>query len=458
MIPFFVASPLMAKEADVPKPDESAMMEWLQGEYMLGDWNGLRTDLAKRGIDLEFFYFGSMPSNVSGGIKTGTAYQGGLLSTLGLRSEELFGYHGGNFFLSTAWLNGEEDFSNRHIGDLNKVNLTDFGNMYRLWEMWYSQKFLADKLLIKTGVLSVDRDFIAPEYYNSIASINFINQTFFFPTLAFNLYDIPGFPTGNHSLPSTPYGALGLFARYNTSDSTYIQAAVYDGNPDDSGRGTDFRLAADEGALFYAETGFRWNTKPEQSGLPGSVKLGGFYHTDEFYDVKEGTVYAVANAFGVLSVTPGDHSGNYGGYLLAEQYLWLEQGKSDPAMQGGIAFFRLAGAPKDRNLTQFGIDGGFVFKGLVPSRDWDTVSLGMSYLQISDDIGDAVDATNATYGTAFKRPDYEGLIELSYKAQMTTWWTIQPSAQWVLHPGGLTNLANPPDNAFALILQSTLRF
>lgn len=449
---------LFAGEGTMAPAGKSKLMNWLEGDYMLGDWNGMRTDLAKRGVDLEFFYFGSMPSNVSGGIETGTVYQGALLSTLGLRSEELFGYDGGDFFLSTAWLEGEEDFSNNHIGDLNKVNLTDFENMFRLWEAWYSQEFDSDKFLIKAGLMSVDRDFIVPEYYNSIGSINFINQTFFYPTLAFNLYEIPGFPTGNHSLPSTPYGALGVFTRYKPTENSYIQAAVYDGNPDDDGHGTDFRLSGDEGALIYFETGLRWNTTTSQPGMPGSVKVGGYYHTDEFYDVSQGTAYAVGNAFGASPASPEEHSGNFGVYLLAEQYLWLEDGKADPAMQGSLAFFRLAGAPKDRNLTQFGIDGGFVFKGLIPGRDWDTLGIGVSYLEISDDISDAVADVNSGYGTNFKLPDYEGLIELSYKAQMTAWWTIQPSLQWVLHPGGLTDLANQPDDAFACVLQTTLRF
>ena len=433
-------------------------MSWLEGDYLFGDWRGLRTDLAKRGVDFEFFYIGSLPSNLSGGLDTGTEYQGALLSTVGFRSEELLGYHGGNLYLSTLWLNGSENFSNEHIGDLNKVNLTDFTNMYRLWEFWYSQKLLSDKLTIKAGLMSVDRDFIIPEYYNSLASINFLNQTFFYPTLAFNLYDILGFPTGMHSLPATPYGAVGVFAKYAPSARSYVQAAVYDGNPDDSEHGTDIRLSRDEGALFYAESGFRWDVRARMADLPGSLKAGGFYHTDEFYDVYEGASFAIGNAVGASPSFPRNVSGNYGGYLLAEQYLWLDGGNSDSAMQGALAFFRLAIAPEDRNLTELGIDGGLVFKGLVPDRDWDTLSFGMSYLKISDDISDAVGDANTAYGTSFKLPDYEGLMELSYKVQLTAWWTVQPSVQWVIHPGGYTDLANQPGDAFAFVLQSTLRF
>ena len=78
------------------------------------------------------------------------------------------------------------------MGDLNKVNLLDFPNALRLWELWYQQKFFNGKLTFKVGQLSIDRDFIVPEYYNSLGSLTLINQTFFYPTIAFNLYDIPG--------------------------------------------------------------------------------------------------------------------------------------------------------------------------------------------------------------------------------------------------------------------------
>jgi porin len=149
-------------------------------------------------------------------------------------------------------------------------------------------------------------------------------------------------------------------------------------------------------------------------------------------------------------------------YLLADQVLWREIGKEDPAMQGLVGFFRVATAPKDRNLAQFGLDGGIVYKGLVPTRDWDTFAIAGSYMEISDDLRRAQRDINATlvgFGAppAFaKIADYEAVIEASYKAQLTAWWTLQPSVQRVFHPGGRT-LANIPD-AWVFILQTTLRF
>ena len=141
--------------------------------------------------------------------------------------------------------------------------------------------------------------------------------------------------------------------------------------------------------------------------------------------------------------------------------LWREVGKDDPAQQGLSGFFRVAGAPSDRNLASFGIDGGLVYKGLIPSRDYDTLALGVSYLQISDDLRRAQRDINSIVagfglpGPFDKIADYEGVVELSYKAQLTAWWTLQTSVQRVFHPGGRV-LQNIPD-AWAVIVQATLR-
>jgi porin len=317
--------------------------------------------------------------------------------------------------------------------------------------------------------LAIDRDFILPEFYNSIASISFLNQTFFYPTLAFNVYDQPFFPVGHHALASTPYGAPGARLRIDPCPHSYFQVGAYDGNPDRESNGVRVNLNDNGGALIYFELGLRLNQTKEAEGPPGNLKVGGYYHTDRFFDMYQGTFAALDNVLVSLGGTPlgifanpQEHSGNYGIYFLADQVLWREVGKEDTAQQGLTGFFRVTTAPKDRNLTTFGIDGGLVYKGLIPGRDWDTLGLAATYLEISDDLRQAQRDLNAlAQGAAQPEPfakiaDYEAAIELSYKAQLTAWWTVQPSVQRVFHPGGHI-LADIPD-AWAVLVQTTLRF
>ena len=450
-------------------PPKSDFMRFLEQDYLFGDWGGLRTDLKERGVDFEFVYFGALPVNVGGGIKQGSVLEGALMMMMDLYSDKLVGYEGGQFHAGGLSIHNGPEFSKNYIGDLNKVSMLDFPDTWQLWELWYEQKFLDNKVALKFGQLAIDRDFILPEYYNSLAGITFLNQTFFFPTMAFNVYDQPYFPVEHHGLASTPYGAPGVRLRVDPCQYAYFQIGGYDGNPDREDGGTNIKLSSEEGALIYAELTLKINQGEDAKRPPGNLKLGGYYHTGEFVDEFQGSFvafdnYVAANGIPLPPISGGTastHGGNYGLYLLADQMLWREVGKDDPAQQGLAGFFRAAYAPKDRNLAEFGIDGGVVYKGLIPTRDWDTLGLAVSYLEISDDLSRAQRDINAGFaGSGFvpfpKIADYEAVIELSYKAQLTAWWTVQPSIQWVIHPGGRV-VEDIPD-AWAFIVQTTLRF
>ena len=431
-----------------------SLRQWAEQDYMLGNWGGLRTNLSNRGIDFEFFYAGSMPVNLSGGIRQGSVYQGGFLMGMDLNSDKLLGYKGGTFHVSSIGLHGDKPFSDRYIGDLNKVNLLDYANAMRLWELWYQQTFLNDQLALKLGVLSIDRDFIVPELYGGLGQAPFINQTFFFPTMAFNLFDIPGMPTKYHGLATTPTSAPGALLKWSPSKSFYTQAGIYGGNPDKSFSGTHFRLSESEGSLSFFELGYRLNSSSDSTGLEGSYKIGGYYHTADFVDVYDGVTATFMGLAGLPVPPIREYDGNGGAYLLAEQQLYREKDRTDPARQGLLTFFRLAGAPANRNLAQFAIDGGLVYKGLLPGRNWDTLAAAVSYMRISDDIRQAQLDANTIAPNSFVPVDYETVFELSYKIQATAWWTVQPSFQYVFHPGGSRAI---PD-AKALIVQMTLRF
>jgi porin len=355
------------------------------------------------------------------------------------------GYEGGRFHVGGLWLHGENPFSDAFIGDLNKVNLIDYPNGERLWELWYQHQFAGTNVSVKAGLLSVDQDFIIPD----VSSRVFVNQTFFFPTIAFNLFDIPGYPPGFHALPSSPLSSLGVRVRADPCESFYAQAAVYDGYPDMSRTGTRINLNSEEGALAYFEMGYRWNQGGEDIRLPGNVKFGGYFHTDDFYD-NYNTISALIGA----GPGPTTHSGNYGFYATADQMLYRETEPDDPAKQGLGAFLRGGWAPKDRNLVEWALDGGLVYRGLIPTRDWDALGFSMAWMWMSEDIADAQRLVNTAAPGTFSLVDYEGLMEITYKAQLTAWWTLQPSIQWVTHPGG----SEADRDAWAFVLMSTLRF
>lgn len=419
-------------------------MRFASQDYLLGSWGGWRSTLSSNGVDFEFFYIGALPSVVSGGIEKETVYQGLMAMWMDLDSQKLLGYEGGHFHVSGLWLHGEKPFSDAFIGDLNKVSLIDYPNTLKLWELWYEQKFLENKIALKAGLLSVDRDFIRPEW-----SSIFVNQTYFFPTIAFNIFDLPGYPVGRHALPTSPLSALGARLRIDPTESFFAQAAVYDGNPDRSSSGGEVHLDSEEGALAHFEAGYKLNQRKTDKGLPGTYKVGGWYHTDDFYDN-----YDTARAFAGLGAGPTVHSGNYGIYATADQMLYRERDAEDAAKQGLGAFARGGYAPADRNLVEWALDGGLVYKGLIPSRDYDSFGITAAWMWMSPDLARGQRAVNAVAPGVFTPVDYEGLLEITYKAQLTAWWTLQPSVEWVIHPGG----SSAHRDAWVIVLMTTLRF
>src|SRR5207245_977943 len=88
------------EKAATPK---SSLEQFLEQDYLLGTWGGVRTNLSQHGVDLEFFYIGSNPRNISGGFKTGSVYEGALLMLLDLDSKKLAGYEGGHFHVGGVW-------------------------------------------------------------------------------------------------------------------------------------------------------------------------------------------------------------------------------------------------------------------------------------------------------------------------------------------------------------------
>jgi hypothetical protein len=129
----------------------NSFTRWAMQDYMLGDWDGQRSDLSRRGVDFEFFYIGSEPDNLAGGLNTGAIYQGLALAMLDLDSHKLLGYDGGKLHISGLWLHGQEGFSANYSGDYNRVNLLDFPNATRLGELWYAQQLSQNKLSMKVA-------------------------------------------------------------------------------------------------------------------------------------------------------------------------------------------------------------------------------------------------------------------------------------------------------------------
>jgi porin len=85
------------------------------------------------------------------------------------------------------------------------------------------------------------------------------------------------------------------------------------------------------------------------------------------------------------------------------------------------------------------------WKGINPSRDGDTVGIGISYARIGARAR-RFDSDVAFFDsvTFHPRRSSETVLELTYQAPVTPWLTLQPDFQYIFNPGGgVASSTNP---------------
>jgi porin len=411
-------------------------------DTLTGDWFGVRKDLADSGIQLGGDEILDALANPIGGRKQGAAFEGRLelFTNIDLG---LVGWKGALFHANAYLIHGN-GLSYDDVGNLLTIGNIGATPGTRLFSAWVQQSFLDDALSIRAGQIAADDEFFVSQYAGL-----FINSTFGWPSiLGINL------PSGG---PAYPLATPGLRIRYALSPALIVSTAVFNGDPAPQGpgnpqlrnaAGTDFRL---DGELFWISE-FAYSTSIAMNGdnLPGTYKLGGWYHNGAFADQRfDATGDSLADP--VSNGLPAMRRGDYGGYAIADQLLWRSDGDSDKGL--GI-FFRAGAGPADRNLIAFHFDGGLTYAGLLPGRGNDVLGIGMSYEQVGAAQRHlAEDLRN--YASVPQFPDFESALELSYQAQLAPWWVVQPDAQFIIHPGArLPDPANvsAPVPANALVL------
>jgi porin len=258
------------------------------------------------------------------------------------------------------------------------------------------------------------------------------------------------------------------------------------------------------------EEGKAAKTVKAPRGLAGNYRLGVIHHTDRFGDVHDTTLLD----HGVDGARDPARSvrGNTALYVMLDQELWREPGSDSE----GLSIFGRAGfVPKRQNRYDYSWEAGVHYLGLLPGRPKDDLVLGFGFTHINsreasavreanrklsrrtlpaatrevdqawrdlaaveidpedpeegrDDYDEALgdlaaarederDARREDEASRRRRtgvPDYEAVVELTYRAQVTPWLSIQPDVQWIIHPGGSSKI----DNALVVGLRAAITF
>jgi porin len=434
------ASPTSGDAEETAQPPSDEGDTFTQGN-LLGDIGGLRSFLGRYGVTFGLQETSELFGNPTGGVRTGVAYNGATLMGLGVDTERAVGLPGGTFNIS-AWQIHGHDLTADNLRTVQPLTEAEAIASTRLWELWYQQSFLDERLDVKLGQQAIDTEFMITDYGSL-----FLNSAMGWPALPGNDMYAGG--------PTFPLSSLGVRLRARPASDLTLLAGIYDDNPpggpfDDDSQvrgtersGTAFNL--NTGALIIAELQYTVNQPSNggggqaSAGLPGTYKFGGWFDTGGFPDQRYDNT-GVPLASPASNGNPRTLRQNFSLYGVMDQMVWR---RAPDGPQSVGLFLRAMGAPGDRNLVDFSINGGVSLKAPVRGRDNDTAGVGFGIAKIG---GAAIgfDKDTAFYsGAPYPVRSAETFVEVTYQFVVTPWLQVQPDFQYFFLPSG--GVANPND-------------
>src|SRR5262245_11915006 len=119
-----------------------------------GDANGFRKRLADRGVVYGLEYTSDVLSNLQGGFRTGTIYQGKLHGILTVDLEKLMCLKGLSFFANAFQIHNTGRMRRDYVGGINTIAAIEAVPTTRLSELWLEQKLLDGRTSVRFGQLA----------------------------------------------------------------------------------------------------------------------------------------------------------------------------------------------------------------------------------------------------------------------------------------------------------------
>jgi len=387
---------------------------WNQ-QYMLGDWGGTRTELAKEGVTFDFNDIGDFLVNVTGSQPHHATYFGRFRASTDIDFNKLSGFDG-EFFISGIYQYGRNLSADYlHVNTLTSSIAGEESE--RIDQLWYMQGLFDHKLTIKLGQVAPVNEFGATDFFD----ILFNDELGYAPNAIFN--------TRN---PFSPAGKPGVILTGDLSDITpglYVKGGIftaYDNPYRPDSNGVYYYDDFNHGMSAAFEVGY----KEQNTDYPGVYKLGATGTPDVRY-----TNPATGQVL----------HGDYNIYTTVEKTVYHPESTEsvrDPkdmkssttttldTKKGLDLLFEFVGEPGDRNPLQYEVQVGGRYTGLIPGRDEDKVGFGVIY----SDNGIAFSQANQLDGG--DGLGGETTLELDYQYNPTPWLSIQPDTQLIIDPGG----------------------
>lgn len=385
--------------ADQAKAHES-LDTYLQWDHATGNWWGARTTLEQHGVFVGANLTFDVSGNFAGGLKRGAVYRQLFTLDLTVETGPLINWKGGTFYISFANYAGGNG-TDELVGDLQGFDNLDTDEFTALYELWYQQSLFDDLIVVTVGKIDANALFAYVE-----AGSLFLNSS-------------AGYPPTIVGMQSYPNPAMSFNVFVNPADWFYAGVGWYDGSGDTGTKGPATFFHNEDGYFLIGELGFKWNLihASDQPLYDGRLCAGGWGHTGTF-DRFDGTT----------------QDGTAGFYIMGEQTVWqFDPANADRKLTG---FLQYGWADPEISEIEHFIGAGLTCYGPIPGRPDDSAGLYVAAALLSSDAGFA--------------SSQETDIELTYAVQVTPFFSIQPSIEYIFNPGGDTSGANS--------LVGTLRF
>ncbi len=371
-----------------------------------------------------------LAANVSGGRSTGAAYADNFDFGVRFDLEKIARWKGGTFTVDFSQRAGTS-ITDRHVGNFFQVQQLFGVGTFMLYGVYLDQKFLEDRFSLKIGRFATNEDFATSPIYGLYMG-NGIDGN-------------PKTLVASGAFSSYPGSVWAARLRMKTSKETNLSLGVYQTNtrlynPDQ--HGFDWTIRGRDGLLLIGQIGWspEFFKKPvtverdsgktvsdgkqmassservEMKGLPGHYWVGGYVTFGDYAQ------------FG----TNEKGNGPYAYYFHADQMIYQEEPGSD---QGLTLWADVVAQPDQAvNIIPLQVNGGVVYKGLIPQRDRDVTIFGVVYGEFSDDYARTVSAAGGG------DPSHEIVLETGYRVQFTKFAYVMPELQYIINPGGTGRL------------------
>jgi porin len=401
--------------------------EAFEPEHLLGDWGGLRTDLAAKGIDVNLGYVSETAGVVSGGERRGVDYAHSIDLKIDADMEKLLGLTG--FSLHSAMVeragrDASADFMGDHLFEVQEI-YGGGGDVAVHLAYFYGEESLANGAFdIAAGRMIVGDDFAnSPLYCEFMSHANC-------PTLR----DL-GITNGFSTYPDSSWG--GRVKVMPMGDVTF-KAGLYQVRPLFGGGGrSGFNWGASGSTGVILPMELDWSPKLGPDQLIGHYKVGLTYDSSTYPNLA------------LPLPAPANIQGRTSWYVLADQ---MVKRTGPDGTDGIILLGGYSRSDPDTSVIDQLFFVGVLADGIIPGRPADSVGMQVMRFHVSDQL-----AAAQAYQLANDIPISSGIlgvpspgavqgaetdIEVRYGFRIREGFHLMPDFQYVFHPNATTRVPN----------------